>query len=61
MATTKKVSITSTSDASLLKSTGFDNYTWTEAKTAGVNTFVVDKATATVRLQQVLHKHLMLR
>jgi hypothetical protein len=43
--TTKKVSITSTSDASLLKSTGFDNYTWTEAKTAGVNTFVVDKAT----------------
>ena len=43
--TTKKVSITSTSDASLLKSTGFDNYTWTEARTAGVNTFVVDKAT----------------
>lgn len=42
---TKKVSVTSISDASLLKSTGFDNYTWTEAKTAGVNTFVVDKAT----------------
>jgi hypothetical protein len=43
--TTKKVSVTSTSDASLLKSSTFDNYTWTETKTAGVNTFVVDKTT----------------
>ena len=45
--TTKKVSVTSTSSASLLNSTGFDNYTWTEAKTAGINTFIVDKATKT--------------
>ena len=43
--TTKKVSVTSTSDASFLKSSTFDNYTWIETKTAGVNTFVVDKAT----------------
>jgi hypothetical protein len=47
MATTKKVSVTSTSSPSLLNSTGFDNYTWTEAKTAGANTFIVDKATKT--------------
>jgi hypothetical protein len=39
------VSVTSTSDASFLKSSTFDNYTWIETKTAGVNTFVVDKAT----------------
>jgi hypothetical protein len=43
---TSKVSVTSTSAASILKSTGFGNYTWTEAKTALVNTFVLDKETA---------------
>lgn len=52
MTTTKKVSVTGTSAASLLNSGSFSgfNVSWVEAASAGANTFIVNKATSIANL-----------